>query len=338
MKWFYRLLIAIAVLVVGVIALAYWVALRAENPVGFQVSRATDPDGKPIAVGVWYPSESRGLPTAQVGTVLMEVAQGAPVKGRALPLVVISHGNGGGLQSHADLALALASAGYVVAAPMHAGDNFMDLSASGSAALYNGRNRQFLAAIEHMLSQWPGHELIDAEKVGVFGFSAGGFTVLTAAGAQPDMAAISKHCARAAEFVCDVLRQFKSPLLNADAPAGEPMRASPKIKAVVAAAPGLTFTMSAAALSGVRVPVQLWSGDKDDKVPYATNTKVVQDALGQQVEFHAVQGANHLSFLAPCGLIKPAEICADPAGFDRKAFHTSMNAEVVKFFDRNLKR
>ena len=174
MKWVYRGLIAIAFLVVGAIALAYWVALRAENPVGLQVSRATDPDGKPIAVGVWYRSESRGHPTAQLGTVLMEVAQGAAVKGRALPLVVISHGNVGGLQSDADLALALASAGYVVAAPMHAGDNFMDLSASGSAALYNGRNRQFLAVIEHMVSQWPGHGLIDAEKVGVFGFSAGG--------------------------------------------------------------------------------------------------------------------------------------------------------------------
>ena len=163
MKWLYRALLAVAMLVLAAIGLAYWTALRAEKPVGFQVSHATDTGGKPFAVGVWYPAESRGWPTAQIGTVLMEVAQGAPVKGRALPLVVISHGNGGGLQSHADLALALASAGYVIAAPMHAGDNFMDPSASGSASLYSDRNRQLRATIEHMLTQWPGHGLIDAE-------------------------------------------------------------------------------------------------------------------------------------------------------------------------------
>ncbi|MCK7495223.1 MAG: hypothetical protein MZW92_32090 [Comamonadaceae bacterium] len=61
----------------------------------------------------------------------MEVARNAPVAGGGLPLVVVSHGNGGGPQSHADLALALASAGYVVAAPMHTGDNFFDQSAAG---------------------------------------------------------------------------------------------------------------------------------------------------------------------------------------------------------------
>lgn len=90
-------------------------------------------------------------------------------------MVVISHGNGGGLQSHADLALALASAGYVVAAPMHAGDNFADQSAAGAATLYSGRTRQFRVTVEHMLTRWHGRDRIDPERIGAFGFSAGGF-------------------------------------------------------------------------------------------------------------------------------------------------------------------
>jgi predicted dienelactone hydrolase len=64
--------------------------------------------------------------------ILMDVARGAPVSGDALPLVVISHGNGGGPASHADLALALANAGYVIVAPIHSGDNYADQSAVGS--------------------------------------------------------------------------------------------------------------------------------------------------------------------------------------------------------------
>lgn len=337
MKWVYRALVAVLILAVCVVVLAYGTALRGERPVGFQVTRATGVDGSSFAVGVWYPTESHPWPTAQIGTVLMEVAQNAPVAGRGLPLVVLSHGNGGGLQSHADLALALASAGYVAAAPMHTGDNFLDQSAAGSVNLFSGRNRELRTTIDHMLTKWPGKGTVDPEKVGAFGFSAGGFTVLTAIGAQPDMRLIAKHCARTPEFICDVLRHFKSPLVEVGGPVGDPMEASPKIKAAVVAAPGLGFTMSPAALAAVQVPVQLWSGDKDDKVPFATNARIIGEALGQKAELHQVPGASHVSFLAPCGLMRPADICADPEGFDRKAFHASMNAEVVRFFDKALK-
>lgn len=338
MKWVYRVIAAVALLACGLVAVAYGSALRAERPVGFQVVRATGSNGKPFAVGVWYPSETRGWPTAQIGTVLMEVAQGAAVAGRGLPLVVLSHGNGGGLQSHADLALALAGAGYVVAATMHAGDNFLDQSAGGAATLYGDRNRELRETVDYMLGTWPGRGLLDPERVGAFGFSAGGFTVLTAIGAQPDLRLIATHCAQAPEFVCDVLRHARSPLLDADARTGDPMQVSARIRAAVVAAPGLGFTMSPARLAAVQVPVQLWIGEKDDKVPYATNAKRVEEGLAARAEVHAVPGAGHASFLAPCGVIRPAEVCSDPAGFDRASAHRSMNDQVLKFFDRHLNR
>ena len=139
MKWIRRLLIAAIILAFGLVGIAFSTALRSERPVGFQIARATDADGKPFAVGVWYPTESRPWPTTLLGPLLMNVARDAPMSGRDLPLVVISHGNGGGPQSHADLALALASAGYVVAAPMHPGDNYADQSALGSSSFFTGR-------------------------------------------------------------------------------------------------------------------------------------------------------------------------------------------------------
>lgn len=328
-----RVLAAAAILAAGGFAQAQPTAAA----IGFQMASAPDTDGKPFAIGVWYPAAAQPpSPPNPMGAV-----QNAPISGRGLPLVVISHGNGGGLASHIDLALALARAGYVAAAPMHPGDNFQDPSASGLATLYSGRNRQFRLAIDHLLATWPGHEALDAEKVGAFGFSAGGFTVLTAAGAQPDMRLIPKHCAQSPEFICEVLRHYKSPLLNADAPAAEPMQASPRIKAVVAAGPGLGFTLTPAAMAAVKAPLQLWSGEKDDKVPYATNARLIIEALaqhGRKVEFHDVPNAGHMSFLAPCGPVQIPELCSDPEGMDRAAFHAAMNAQVVGFFDRHLKR
>jgi predicted dienelactone hydrolase len=51
---------------------------------------------------------------------------------------------------------------------------------------------------------------------------------------------------------------------------------------------------------------------------------------------HVVPGAAHLSFLMPCGLLAPRQICEDPKGFDRAAFHKRFNADVVRFFKTRL--
>ena len=337
MKWIRRIFIAMIILVCGLAGVVFLTALKSVRPVGFQGVQATDTDGKPFVVGVWYPTQARPWPM-MLGPVLMNVAQDAPVSGRDLPLVVISHGNGGGPGSHADLALALANAGYVVAAPMHTGDNYADQSAAGSVSLFSERTRQLHATVDYMLKNWQGHDRINPERIGAFGFSAGGLTVLTAVGAQPDLRIIAKHCAESPEFICDVLRNAKSPLLNPETPKmGDVFLPDLRIKAAVVAAPGLGFTMGPNGLANVRVPIQLWSSDKDDKVPYATNAKLVHEALGSRVEFHSVPGAGHLSFLAPCGVLKPPGICSDPVQFDRKAFHTNMNASVVAFFEKNMK-
>lgn len=271
------------ILVCGLGGYAISTALRTERPVGFQIAQATDTDGQTFAVGVWYPTEAHPWPM-MLGPVLMNVAQDAPISGRDLPLVVISHGNGGGLVSHADLALALANAGYVVAAPVHTGDNYSDQSAVGSDSFFNGRTRQLHATVDHMLRNWQGHDRIDPERIGAFGFSAGGFTVLTAVGAQPDLRIVAKHCAESPEFVCDVLRHAKSPLLNAGTPKmGDPFLPDSRIKAAVVAAPGLGFAMGPNGLASVRVPIQLWSGDRDDKVPYATMPSRSAKRLGPEL-------------------------------------------------------
>ena len=337
MKWVRRVLIAIAVLACGFVAAAFLTALRTEHPVGFQVARATGPDGQVFPVGVWYPTQAHPRPTTLLGPLLMDVAANGPIAGDDLPLVVISHGNGGGLGSHADLALALADAGYVVAAPMHAGDNYADQGAVGSVSWLTGRNRQLNATVDYMLRNWPGHDRIDPERVGAFGFSAGGFTVLTAVGAQPDLRIIARHCTESPEFACDLLRHANSPLLNSATPGMDgAFLPDARIKAAVVAAPGLGFAMGPNAFGNVSVPIQLWSADQDVNVPYATNTRPVREALGPRAEFHSVPGAGHFSFLAPCGLLRPPGICSDPGQFDRKAFHASMNASVVAFFDQNM--
>jgi predicted dienelactone hydrolase len=339
MKWIRRVLLSL-ILLVGILAgAAVFTAQRSERPVGFQITQATAADGHRFAMGVWYPTLDRPWPTTLMGANLMDVASDGAIAGKGLPLVVISHGNGAGIAAHADLALTLASGGYVVAAPMHAGDNFGDQSRAGSASLFSGRTQELQATVDHLLKTWQSSAAINPQRIGAFGFSAGGLTVLAAVGAQPDLRRIATQCKASPEFVCHVLAAANSPLLNIGAPSlGDAFVADVRLKAAAVAAPGLGFTLDANTLSGVRVPVQMWSGEQDDKVPYATNAKPVRDGLGERVEFHSVPSAGHLSFLAPCGLLKPPGICSDPSGFDRTSFHVEMNGKVVSFFDRNLKK
>lgn len=323
------LVLALAAIVGGSAA-----AAEPGRAVGFQIVQVPDAGGPAFPAGVWYPTTATPANVNPPGRPPMVVAKDGPVGGGKLPLVVISHGNGAGIQSHADLALALAAAGYVVVAPMHPGDNAQDQSRIGAAGWLADRNRQLNDTTDYMLDGWPQRAHVDARRIGAYGFSAGGFTVLAAVGAQPDLGAIATHCASQPEFVCRMLADLKSPLLDKDAALPAP-RPDPRIRAAVVAAPGLAFTMAGKALDPVTVPVQLWAADQDVNVPVATNAKVVRDGLGARVEYHGVPGAGHLSFLTPCPG-GPAPVCTDPDGFDRAAFHARMNADVVRFFDRTL--
>jgi predicted dienelactone hydrolase len=53
-----------------------------------------------------------------------------------------------------------------------------------------------------------------------------------------------------------------------------------------------------------------------------------------------VPNSTHMSFIFPCtrafAKTNPPQVCTDPPGFDRTAFHTQFNAEVLRFFRAQL--
>jgi len=250
--------------------------------------------------------------------------------GNRLPLVIISHGTGAGPTAHIDTAEALARAGFVVVAPMHRGDNFQDDSKVGRPEWMASRSRDVSGAIDYMLEEWDGHETLDSGRVGIFGLSAGATTALIAAGGVPDLGRIAPHCAAQREFVCNII--------VAQAAGAPPVRwtRDRRIAAAVLAAPGLGFVFEPSGLDAVTIPVQLWVGGADQTVPYPTNAGVVRRLLRGPIDFHSVDNAVHLSFLAPCGPQSPPQLCQDNPGFDRAAFHREFNRSIVGFFRAHL--
>jgi predicted dienelactone hydrolase len=308
---------------------------RAAN-VGFELVRIANGAEPPLTVGIWYPTNAPAV-QQEVETFTQSVALDAPVAGRGLPLVVLSHGGGGSYASHYDTALALAHAGFVAAAVSHTGDTYDDQS---QVLRLWRRPAQLRRLVSYLLDEWPQHDRLDRNRVGAFGYSNGGFTVLVAAGGVPDLDKTAPYCrAHPDHDLCQALKQAgANPHLGADAPP-DAWVSDPRVKAVVVAAPAWGFAFGRAGLKDVHIPIQLWRAADDRHQPNPSYEEAVRLALPQPPEYHVVAGAGHYDFLPPCSprldVIAP-RICADASGFDRAAFHRVFNDDIVKFFRTNL--
>ncbi|WP_145962866.1 alpha/beta hydrolase family protein [Mangrovicoccus ximenensis] len=295
-----------------------------------------------MRIGIWYPAAT--APPATATLFGQHLSLDAPVAEGRHPLVVISHGQGGWMGGHADTALALAEAGYVVAVPEHPGDNMQDGGAPPAQWMVT-RPADLRAAIDYMTEAWPGASRIDSGRIGVYGFSSGGYSALVAAGALPDVGLAKSFCAgNPREYACrEGFLDGAEP--GQVAPVLEQVAGDGRIGAVAAAAPALGFAFGALDLAAIDIPVQIWSGGLDLRVPHNTNGALVAAGLAASPDVHVVERAGHFAFLAPCSpsmeMAHPAQwamYCVDSEGFDRAAFHKDMNAELVRFFDKSLKR
>ena len=304
----------------------------ADASVGFQHLTIPDPQGQPIEIGIWYPTDA-----APAGQRLelgeQAVAADAPIRGEGLPVILISHGHGGSYAGHADTAIALAEAGFVAAALTHTGDNWRDQSAA--TAIWE-RPRQLKLLGDYLLDVWPGHARLDGKRVGAFGFSAGGFTVLAAAGGEPRLPLIEQHCREHPAFeVCQIVAQHPVPFDRTIA-----WTHDRRIRAVVSAAPAIGFAFGKQGLAAVRMPVQLWRAADDAVLPHPFYAEAVRQTLPRPPEMHVVPGAGHYDFLSPCSAALATQvpaICTSAPGFDRAAFHVRFNRDVVAFFERTLR-
>jgi len=76
----------------------------------------------------------------------------ATVTAGAHPLILLSHGSGGGEFGHADLAETLAGQGYIVAAPRHLGDSYDKPEGWGTDVQMIARPRQVVATLDAVLA------------------------------------------------------------------------------------------------------------------------------------------------------------------------------------------
>jgi predicted dienelactone hydrolase len=288
-----------------------------------------DSSGPAINVAVWYPSDDPPSPI-EFGAFILSAAKDGALRGHKLPLVVMSHGRGGSFVANSDTAEHLADNGFVVAALNHPGDTTSDKSRIGELSIYLQRPKDVSRVIDHIITAEPWSAAIDAARIGVFGFSRGGYTGLVAVGARPNFVAGLPMCEGRTDKICGELHgpQFSN----------LPMLHDRRIKAAAIADP-LTIFFTVESFSDVMVPVQLWASEAgfDGVDPKAV--EAISAALKTPHTLYKVENSQHFSFVRVCraGIAdQEPVICNDPPGFDREQFHVRLNASVAAFFQANL--
>jgi predicted dienelactone hydrolase len=150
-----------------------------------------------MPVTMVYPTQAISAPITR-GPFALNVALNASPLTKSQRLVVLSHGTGGSALADHALAATLARAGFVVAQPLHTGDNSQDSSKAGPTA-FKTRPHEVTQVIDALAKHplWSG--VLRLDKVGVHGMSAGGVTGLALAGAQWRTLNLVQHCNRVQE-------------------------------------------------------------------------------------------------------------------------------------------
>ena len=260
-----------------------------------QLTVAADPPDPAFPVAIWYPTEA---PETTWQTMLRDVsaARDAPVAPGRFPLILLSHGSGGNEFGHLDWARHLAGADSSSPAIRHIGNSSDAPQGQGSDVQLVRRPWQVRQALDAVLAEPRLAPVIDANRIGMVGFSAGGYTTLVSIGGRPRFGLWMEHCAahpEDAEFCPGegiVLPRITRPGWEVPPPLTE-VRA-----AVVMAPAGILF--DEAALSGISVPLRIYRADGDRLVQNQWNADSVAGFLPTAPEVETVPG-DHYVFIAP---------------------------------------
>lgn len=182
-------------------------------------------------------------------------------KGGPYPLIILSHGYPGSRYLLSYLGENLASKGYVVAAIGHTDSTYEDVASFASTLVNRSPDQRFvlteLLAGKGQTSPWAG--LLDPAKVGLIGYSMGGYGALRTLGAGCN------------ERIKPYAGDFGASLLASPVDAGDP-----RIKAAVVFAPwggaiggGPTGLFDKDSLAKIKVPTFWIAGSQDDVAGYA---------------------------------------------------------------------
>ncbi len=310
-----------------------------------------------VRVTVWYPAQAGAAETPlRIGPTdafLFEsgsAARDARLAHGRFPVVLFSHGNGGTARMMGWFGTALARAGYVVIAVDHPGNNGLDPMTLAGGTLIWDRAEDLRAALDLARADPAIGPHLDMRRLGVAGFSLGGFTALLTLGARADIDHFIDHCrvhpddtsclpqAEAPDQTLAAQEAaLETPALAAEARHAGSDHAIPGIKAAFLIAPGAISVLDPASLDLLEHPVSILLGQRDAVAPPAINGALVARRL-PDATLKALADVGHYDFLGRCTAVATARIalCQDLHAPQQET-HDAATSQAIAFFDTQLK-
>ncbi len=152
----------------------------------------------PVRLDIYFPAEDSGekfvFGKNSVFTGIELVASPRPKPG-LYPVVVFSHGSGGNGMNTGWFAKALADHGMIVIAPNHPGSTSGDSDPEQSLRTWE-RPQDMSAIVDQLESLLPEGLTADRQRIAAAGFSLGGYSALSLAGARLSKQAFIDYCNR----------------------------------------------------------------------------------------------------------------------------------------------
>ncbi|MGD1902704.1 MAG: alpha/beta hydrolase [Geitlerinemataceae cyanobacterium] len=272
----------------------------------------------------------------------------------AAPTVVISHGLGSNSRTFYYLAEHLASRGFAVLVPEHAGSNAKHLAALirgaeneiAKPSEFDDRPRDIsllLDEIERRAASEPARfGGVDPTQSIVFGHSFGGYTALALVGAEIDIEALDRECQRLGRgqqsLNLSLLLQCRLwVFLTEDGGRVQPWR-DERVHGAVAVSPVGSAIFGETGLAQVEAPVAIVAGSADTVAPAYVEQIGIFDRLPvEDRQLILWQGGTHFSPIAiPPGDTTSVALPASVIGPDPQLAHRDIEAIVTAFAHTHL--
>lgn len=304
---------------------------------------------RPLKTEVWYPTSdtTKANNTSDYPFQLPPTSKDADIIDGTFPLILFSHGTGGNRISQMWLAVELVGRGYIVAAVDHFG-NTLDNKIPEQFVRIWERPLDVRFVLDELLSNPKLNPHIDTSKIGMTGFSLGGYTAIALAGGHIDYNVLHDFSATdegIIEFTLPELGNISHLLTESLLMDGERHKQAlqdTRIKAFVALAPALGqgFTHPHQT-DPITAPLLIIGAQGDERTPIETNAKHLHELIGHS-EFIELKGhVGHYVFMnvASAELRNHAPlIFKDHSSVIRTDVHRMVSDTLFNFFERTLSR
>ena len=288
--------------------------------------------GAEVESWLLYPSHDPAQPVA-FGPYVLELASDAAPALESMPVVAVSHGNGGTPWSHRGLAMHLVREGFAVLMIVHPGNNRKDNSLGSpsgrlKAVLLAHRPRHVRLAVDAALA-----DRLVGPRLAPNGYSPEGYSIIgESIGAYTALAIAGGHAMTVPDDASDA--QLQAPD-EERAKIAIPVQTEPdpRVRAAVLLVPAIGFFLAEGALRDVHIPLLVRTAAHDSLCTTAKVARALRSLPDRQLVRSAeVPGAGHFSFQTPypptLAAIPPAQ---NPPGFDRAAYQPILQADITAF-------